>query len=723
MSSTIKRREFFRVAGITGAGLVLGFRAFSEGETTTQILENLSDASEAFDVTPFVKIEKSGAITIMNSRPEIGQGTFQSLPAIIAEELEVSLDKITIKHTGGESVFGAQTSGGSSSVRTNYKMLRKTGAAAREMLIKSASQTWNVPETECFAQDGFIQHKPSGKTLKYGDLVEVASKLPVPQNPTLKKPEDFKILGKKSARPDILLKVNGTAVFGIDALVPGMVYASVERTPIFGSKLVSYDDSATLKVAGVIKVVKSERTLGIFKMEGVAVIANNYWAALQGRKALKVVWDAQGKDKYNSKDFNQKMRELAKQEGLVDKSVGDFDKSFADSTKKLEAFYETPVVTHSTMEPMNCTVQWMEDNKCEFWVSTQGPDRIKADISKNFNVPKENVKVNVLFNGGGFGRRLSADFANEAASIAKQISQPVKVIWTREDDTQMGPFRPMTFSAMKGAVSDDGKVSAFQHKVISPTLSAFQKGDYDKTKVDKTMVEGISEQKYEFPNMKNTFVYAESHIPYTAWRSVTSSTVAFAHECFLDELAHAAKKDPLQFRLDLMTKESDAKKVLLKLREFSQWDKKLPKNGGRGVAQWEFFAGLAAMVIEVSKISKTAVKVEKVYCVIDLGTVVNPDNVRAQVEGAVAMGLTAAIKDGIIFENGQAVQKNFNTNRMLRINEMPKVETLILADGGETIKGVGEPGLPPVAPALANAIFSALGKRVRTLPMDLENIV
>ena len=719
----IKRREFFRLAGITGAGLVLGFRAFAEGDSLVPILENLSDVSEAFDVTPFVNIEKSGLITIMNPRPEMGQGTFQSLPAIIAEELEVSLDKIRIKPTSGESFFGAQTSGGSSSVRTNYNALRKTGASAREMLVKAASQTWNVPEAECMAQEGFIFHKASGKSAAYGDLVEVASKLPVPQNPTLKNPADFKILGKKSARPDIPLKVNGTAVFGIDADVPNMVYASVERSPIIGSKLISFDDSAALKVAGVLKVVRSERILGKFRIEGVAVIAENYWAALQGRKALKIVWDNEGKENFNSKDFNQNLRELSKQEGVIDKSVGDFDKVFAASNKKVVAFYETPIVSHSTMEPMNCTVNWLDEAKCELWVSTQGPDRIKGDISKIFSIPKDNVKVNVLFNGGGFGRRLSADFANEAVFIAKQISKPVKVIWTREDDTQMGPFRPMTFSAFKGAISEDGKVSAFQHKVISPTLNSFQKGDYDKTKVDKTMVEGISEQKYEFPNMKNTFVYAESYIPFSAWRSVTSSTLAFSQECFLDELAHSAQKDTLQFRLDLMTTPSDAKKVLQKLREFSEWDKKLPKNWGRGVAQWEFFAGLAAMVIEVSKVSKTSVKVEKVYCVIDLGTVVNPDNVKAQVEGAVVMGLTAAIKDGITFEKGQTVQKNFNTNRMLRINEMPKVETLILADGGDTIKGVGEPGLPPVAPALANAIFSALGKRVRTLPIDLENIV
>jgi isoquinoline 1-oxidoreductase beta subunit len=327
-----------------------------------------------------------------------------------------------------------------------------------------------------------------------------------------------------------------------------------------------------------------------------------------------------------------------------------------------------------------------------------------------------------MFNGGAFGRRLKSDFATEAAMISHAMAKPVKVIWTREDDTQLGPFRPMTFSAMKGALSPEGKVIAFQHKVISPSMSATEDEYYDKTKADDSMVEGISDQKYEFPNMKNSYVFAEIHIPMSAWRAVTSTTLAFAHECFIDEMAIKAKKDPLTFRLEHMTKDSDAKRVLTRIREFSGWDRPLPEGWGRGVAQYEFFAGLAAHVVEVSKQPGNAIKVEKVYCVIDLGTVVNPDNTKAQVEGAIVMGLTAAVKNGIIFENGMSTQTNFNNNPVLRINEMPGVEVLILADGGPVIKGVGEPGLPPVAPALCNAIYDATGTRIRRLPVDLKNI-
>jgi isoquinoline 1-oxidoreductase beta subunit len=343
------------------------------------------------------------------------------------------------------------------------------------------------------------------------------------------------------------------------------------------------------------------------------------------------------------------------------------------------------------------------------------------NFPKEYGIPQENLKVNVLFNGGGFGRRLYNDVINEAVQLTKKIGQPVKLIWSREDDTEQGPFRPMTFSAMKGALSPDGKVIAFQHKVIAPSLDASEHENYDKTKPDRTMTEGISEQKYEIENMKNLYVNADSHIPFAAWRAVTSTTLAFAHECFIDELAVTAKKDPMTFRLEMLTKDSDTKNVLQKLKEVSNWDKPLPEGRGRGVAQYEFFAGLSGYVVEVSK-KGNGVTIEKVYAVIDLGTVVNPDMVKNQVEGAATMALTAAIKSGITFDKGQTVQNNYNNNPIVRINEMPFVEVHILTNGGPKIKGVGEPGLPSFAPALCNAIFAATGKRIRRLPFDINNV-
>jgi isoquinoline 1-oxidoreductase beta subunit len=715
--ATINRRNFLRISGITGAGLVLGLSAKANGEMA---VANLTAAEASFELTPFVVIEKSGLITIFNPKPEMGQGTFQSIPALIAEELEVSLEKVTIKQTGGEKKFGGgQSAGGSASVRTSYMNLRKVGATAKEMLIKAASIQWNVPVEECYAEDAKVFHKPSGKSISYGDVVEAASKLEAPKTPKLKEAKDFKILGKSTPRPDVPLKVNGKAMFGIDVTVPGMVYASIERCPVFGSKLISYDDSATKKIKGVIAVETCERIHGIYKSEGVAVIAQNYWAALQGRKALIVKWDNQGNETFNSKSYEQSLRDAAKEEGAVEHAQGDFDKAFAESPVKLEAFYETPVVSHSPIEPMNCVASWHDGNKLEIWTSTQVPGSIMNDFPKRYDVPVENVKVNVMFNGGGFGRRLYPDYVHEAVQLTKKIGKPVKTMWTREDDTKMGPFRPMTYSAMKGALSENGQAVAFQHKVIAPTLD--MRKDYDKTKADRTMTEGISEQKYEIEHMKNVYVHHYLHVPLAAWRAVTSTTLAFAHECFIDEMAVKAKKDPLAFRLGMLTKDSDTKNVLNKLKEVSNWDKHLPTGWGRGIAQYEFFAGLGGYVIEVSK-KGTGIKIEKVYAVIDLGTVVNPNTVEAQVQGAAVMALTAAIKGGITFENGQTVQSNYHNNQLVRINEMPKVEVHILANGGPRIKGVGEPGLPAFAPALCNAIFAATGKRIRRLPFDINKI-
>jgi isoquinoline 1-oxidoreductase beta subunit len=718
-SNAINRRNFIRLSGLTGAALILGVSSRS-GEKE---LAAVGDVADSYKLTPYIIIEKSGKITLMNPKPDMGQGTFQSVPALIAEELEVPLDAVTILQTSGEKEFGRQVSGGSTSVRLNYFSLRKVGAAAREMLIAAAAAKWKVQAKDCYAANAKVYHKPSGKSIGYGDLVETASKLAVPQNPALKDAKDFTILGKNYPRPDVPLKVSGRAVFGIDVEVPGMLYASVAHSPVFDSKLVSYDDSDTMKVKGVQKVVQFQRMLGKNKYDAVAVVADHYWAAYQGRLALKLNWDHQGHDQFNSKDYEQSLRDMATKEGSVVHNDGDFDKAYKEAPVKLEAFYETNIVSHTPMEPMNCVARWNGPDSVEVWVSAQGPDLVKGELSRTLGLSRDNIKVNIQFNGGAFGRRLYPDFASEAAMIAKAVDKPVKVLWTREDDTQLGPFRPLTFSAMKAGLSADGKPVAFQHKVISPSMGATMDEKRNETGESSSMTEGISTQQYELPNMKNEYVFSEIHVPLAAWRSVTSSTVAFAHECFIDEMAVMAGKDPLQYRLDtLLTKDSDTKRLLTKLREVSKWDEPLPAGWGRGVAQYEFFAGLAGYVVLVSKKSNGGVKIEKVHCVIDLGTVVNPDMVALQVEGGATMALTAATKPGITFENGQTAQTNFHDNEIIRINEMPPVETHIIAEGGPTIKGVGEPPVPPFAPALANAIFAATGKRIRRMPFDLNKV-
>ena len=720
MRTTLSRRRFLRLSSFTGAGLIIGLNGV-DGKAFGQLV-NLSSDAEMVGVTPFVLIDPKGGITIYNTKPELGQGTFQSIPSLIAEELDLTLDQITIRQSGGQKELGAdQFSGGSASIRTSYTKYRKVGAAAKEMLVTAASQAWSVPSQECTTEGGKVLHKASNRSATYQELAAAAAKLEVPKDPKLKDPAQFILLGKRIKRPDVALKSNGTAMFGIDVDVPEMLYASIERCPVFGGKLISIDDAAAKKIKGVQQVITCERLIGKYRFEGIAVLADNYWAAVQGRKALQIKWDYQGKDSFSTTAYEQQLRELAKSEGVLDHSKGDFDNAYAEAPIKMEAFYETPMVSHSPMEPMNCLAHWKE-NKLEIWTSTQVPFSIKNSFSKEYQLKPEDITIHVQFNGGGFGRRLYPDYVHEAVQLSKKAGRPVKAIWTREDDTQQGPYRPMTFSAFKGALDANNKPVAFQHKVISPSISASGNPNYDKTKTDGGMTEGISEQAYEIPNMKNLYVHADMHVPLAAWRAVTSTTLAFSHECFLDEMAVKAGADPMAFRLSMLdSKPSDTKRVLQKLKEVSNWEKPLPKGWGRGVAQWEFFAGLGGNVVEVSK-KGAGIKIEKVYAVIDLGTVVNPDMVEAQVEGAIIMAITAAIKNGIRIENGKTVQSNFHNNPILRITETPPIEVHILAEGGEKIKGVGEPGLPPLAPALCNAIFAATGKRIRRLPFDINKI-
>ena len=708
----LSRRKFLKYTG--GAGISLWLGLSSEG-----LLAKTKDIGTAKNFSPFLLVESNGNITIFNPKPEMGQGTFQAIPAIMAEEFEVSLDKVNIKLTDGESKFGRQSAGGSSSVRSNYDSFRKVGAAAKAVFITAAANKWKVDESTCYAENAKVFHKPTNKSFTYGELVEDAAKLELPKEPKLKDPKDFKILGKMAKRPDVPLKTNGKAQFGIDITVPGMRYSTVERCLVIGGTLKSFDAVEALKVPGVEKVVGVEKIMGKYHSTGVAVIATTYWAAMQGRKKLKIEWDNKGFETFNSADYENHLRDLAKEEGIIDKNIGSVDTLTIAPENSIDAFYETPMVAHSPLEVMNCIAQ-VQGDKLEIWTSTQVPSSITSG-GATFGFANENITLHTTFVGGGFGRRLYIDYIIEAVNIAKQFDKPVKLIWTREDTTDCGPYRPMTFSQLKGGFSDDGKLIALQHKVIAPSLRQSGSDKYDAAKVDGSMVEGIGEQAYEIPNIKTSYVRADFHVPLAAWRSVTSSTLSFAHECFIDELAYKAKKDPMEFRLSMLTKDSDLKRVLLKLKEFSNWDKALPNWKGRGVAQWEFFAGLGAHVVEVTYNIDKSIKVDKVYAIIDLGKVVNPDNVKNQVEGAIVMALGAATKPGITLENGKVMQHNFYDNTMVRINEMPEIEVLVLTDGGK-MKGVGEPGLPPFAPALANAIFAATGKRIRKMPFDISNV-
>ncbi|HYG38457.1 MAG TPA: molybdopterin cofactor-binding domain-containing protein [Cytophagales bacterium] len=721
VNNNLDRRKFLKMSGITGAALAIGFNIpFSNGGNAS--IQNLnSDLPNGVTLNAFIIIEKTGKITLINPRPDMGQGSFQAVPALIAEELEVSLDQVEIKNSDGSKKYGSQLSGGSSSIRGSWEPLRKAGAAAKEMLIKAASSKWKIKESDCYALEGKIFDKTSKRSLSYGALVEEAAKLEVPENPKLKEPKDFKLLGKDGKRPDIPLKVDGEAVFGLDYKVPGMLYASIERSPVFNGRVAKYDDSKTKQVKGVIAVLKCERPMPHRKSESVAVIADNYFSAIQGRKALQVTWDDGEFGNVDSEGFFESLRNLAKSEGAVHHEKGEFEKTFNDAPKKLEFVYETPFLAHAPMEPENALAH-VKKAECEIWAPVQGPDWLVDQVSKYLNIQPEKVKVNVTFLGGAFGRKAYYDYVLEAVHLSQKLNAPVKVIWSREDDTSLGPFRPGLISALKGGLDLSGNVVAFQHKVVAPSIQHQLYKSLQSGKSDGWAMEAIEEKDspYKIPNVKYNFVLAETDIPIVWWRSVYASSNIFGHESFIDELAHASKKDPLKFRMEMLKDAPRHLNVLKILEEKSGWNQSLPSGKARGVAISRSFETICAHVVTVSK-NDSGIKIEKVVSVMDCGMTVNPDNVKAQTEGNIIMGITAAIKDAITFKSGRAEQTNFHNYRVLRINETPEMEMHIVQNF-EKPGGVGEPGLPPVAPALTNAIFNLTGKRIRKLPFNLNEV-
>ena len=644
----------------------------------------------------------------------MGQGTYQSIPMILAEELEVSMDQISILPSAANAkLFGNQMVVGSRSIQTEFEKLRKMGAAAREMLKQAAANRWKINITECIASNGTIINK-SGAKLTYAELVEDAGKLSPPENPPLKSPSEFKIIGKSIARMDIPLKTNGEAKFGIDVIVPGMLYATVERSPVFLGKVKSFNKEEVLKVAGVLHVIQTEREVYGRMREGVAVLADNYWNALQGRKALKVEWDTQNHETVSDKTILADSYEVAKTDGDELFSKGDVKTVFNTSTSIIEAAYETPYQAHVPMEPMNAIVS-VRNTDAEFWGSTQNPNGIRSYLSKKYNLSEDAVKINYTFMGGGFGRRSMTDVAEEAADLSKKSGVPVKVIWTREDDQTQGPFRACSLNVCRAVLDNTGKVTALEHKVIAQEI---QNQTGDNMKAGRQLMGGINTD-YLIPNLSVKGILRKRHIPISYWRGVYHSTNPFAHECFIDELAHKAGKDPLQFRLDMLD-HPRYRRVLLELAEKTNWKSSKVKGIGRGIAAVERSGAYFAMLVEVQQKGKSIVPI-KITTVIDLGICINPDTVRAQTEGSIVMGL-GAVYSGLTINGGAVVEQNFNSYSLLKMNQCPEIETHIL-DSEAPPDGAGEAGLPTVAPALANALFDLTGKRIRKLPIDMDSVV
>ncbi|WP_460947917.1 molybdopterin cofactor-binding domain-containing protein [Spirosoma daeguense] len=714
---TVSRRNFLKMSGMAGAVFSLGFYVPEHGEGA-EIVKAAEAETFGVEMNAWIHIDTSGKVTIFSHRAEMGQGVYQAIPQMVAEELEVNLDEVNIVFAkGDQKKYGNQVTGGSSTIRGSYKNLLNLSATAREMLIQAAATKWNVAKADCYAEAGYVLHKPSGKKANYGELVVDASKLETPKNVVLKKRSEYKLIGKPMLRQDTKLKTNGTATFGLDKQIPGMLYAAVERNPRLRGKVKSFDDSAARKIPGVKHVVKTR--MGVFNTyrEGVAVVADSTWAALQGKKALKVVWDDSGFEHLSTDEIYKRQREaLQTQEGLSFKKQGDPAAIISQAPKKLDVLYETPYQYHSCMEPLNCVAHYQAD-KLEIWGPIQAPDWVQDYISKEMNLPRENVIVNMTFLGGGFGRKAFMDYPHEASVISKEVGAPIQVIWTREDDATQGPYRPGITYRCEGVVNN-GEISAFKVKLAGQNNNHWRGGKKDEP--NRSASEGFL--KPYFDNIKNLSIQDvpfETPIPTMWWRSVYASTNGFAYESFLDELAHEAGKDPLSFRREHL-KEERLNKLIDKMEEVSGWKNRKTKEG-YGAAITECFASTVGQVVKVSKGSDGKLKIDHVWAVMDCGWYVNPDTIKAQVEGSIVMALGAATHHQVTFKDGIPVDKNFYSYQLPRITDIPPIDIYIMendADAG----GVGEPGLPAFAPALTNAIFDLTGKRIRKLPFNMAAV-
>lgn len=704
--SPISRRQFLVGGAVAGTGLVVAFywpngRSHETGE-------------HEFAPNAYLRIAPDGKVTIVVARSEMGQGVRTSLPMILADELDANWSDIAIQQAGASTLFGDQSTGGSASVRTTWDPMRQAGAAAREMLIAAAAQRWSVPVAECTTDKGFVLHPASRRRESYGELVERAAKLPIPKEPKLKDSSQYKLIGTPIPRLDTPSKTNGTAEYGIDFRVPGMKYAFLARCPVIGGKAVSFDDQESRKVPGVVNAVK----VGDY---AVAMAADSVFGAIEGRKALKVSWDEGPNKALETEAVFDVLRKAANDKGVSLQTVGDVSKV---KGRRLEAIYETPMLAHAPMEPENCFAHFL-GSTCEIWAPTQVPQDVRDSVATAVGLKPEDVHVNVTLMGGGFGRRLEHDYAVEAALVSKAINAPVKVMWTREDDMRFSVYRSPSVHQLSAVLDGHGSPAAYTHRLISPTISG-QKGYPIEGGVDPDLKDEAA-FLYPVPNLSNKYIAPQCAVPLGWLRSVYAAQVAFANESFIDELAHAAGKDPLEYRLRLLAEDKEIsyfdtkwqtarlRGVLKLVAEKSEWDKPLPAGRFRGVAAYGCFGTYAAEVVEIT-IKDGDPNVERIVVAVDCGQVINPNILDQQLHSAVIFGLSAALRGQITIEHGQVQQANFNTYPILRNNEVPAIEGYFVPSH-EAPTGIGEPPVPPIAPALCNAIFVATKKRIRKLPI------
>jgi isoquinoline 1-oxidoreductase subunit beta len=725
----VSRRGFLKTGALTGAVLVVGFDWSREAAAQGPPERKTPNPFDAW-----VKIAADGTVTLILAKSEMGQGASTALPMILAEELDADWSKVKVEQALTNPVVYDHGTGGSGSTRGSWQPLRQAGAAVRQMLIEAAAEKWKVEPGACTTEKGVVLG-PGGRKAGYGELVEAAAKRPLPDlaKVPLKDASKFRLVGTSPERNDIPAKVDGSAQYGIDVRVPGMLYAVIARCPTVGGKPKGFDAAKAKAVPGVRHVVEIPPVKeGVFTTGGVAVVADSTWAAMRGRDALGVAWDHGTGVAESSEALRKQFEGLLAQTGKAFRDDGNATAALGTAAKKLEAVYELPFQAHACMEPVDATVHVKPDG-VEAWLASQGPDWPQGAMAQVAGVKPEQVVVHTTYLGGGFGRRFHADFAVEAAQVSKAVGAPVQVLWTREDDIQQDFFRPASLHRLQGGLDDKGQPTAWLHRMSSTSISGFWEAD--KMKPESSEIGGAVNLPYAIPAVRMEYTPAKSAIRVMWWRSVEHSMTAFAVESFFDELAAAAKADPVELRLRLLAPPRnikippDSESVLdtARLRAVVElaakkagWGTPLPPGRGRGVACHFSFETYVAEVAEVS-VDKGKVRVHKVVCAADCGQVVHPDAAKAQVEGGIAYGLSAALKGAITIKDGRAEQSNFHDFDVLRIDEMPEVEVHFV-DSPHPPTGLGEPGLPPIAPALANAIFAATGKRIRRLPLKRTDL-
>jgi isoquinoline 1-oxidoreductase beta subunit len=697
----IDRRSFLKAGAASTGGLLLGFYLPDRHKLAAQT------AAADSKLNAFVHIGSDDSVTLFLHKSEMGQGVVTSLSQLLAEELECDWKKIHTQFAPVDMAYGPlQGTFGSMSIRTSWDPLRKAGASAREMLVQAAAQKWGVDASRCRAQNNEVVNTATNARLSYGSLADAAAKLPVPAKAALKDPKQFHLIGTSPKRLDTPSKVNGQAVFGIDAKVPGMLYAVVARCPVFGGKVASFDAAKAKAVPGVKQVVQVSR--------GVAVVADNTWSAMEGRRVLQVQFDEGPNANTSSASIRKTFMDMAEKPGAVARTQGDAAGALASAAKKMEAVYEVPYLSHAPMEPMNCTADVRADG-CDVWTSTQIQTSAHGTAVKITGLPPQKVKIHTLYLGGGFGRRGGDDFVGEAVEISKAIGGPVKLTWSREDDMQHDLYRPASYTRFAGGLDAEGWPVAWTTRIACPPFGGMRNG------VDFTGVQGVADIQYGIPNIQIEYHAPEVGIPVTYWRSVGYSQNTFFAESFLDELAAAGGKDPFELRRRLLAKSPRYLAVLELAADKAGWGTPLPAGRFRGIAVVNNIGSFNAQVAEVA-VTKGKLRVHRVVCAVDCGQVINPAIVEQQIQSGIVYGLSAALKGAITIDHGRVQQSNFHEYDVLRIDEMPVVEVHIVPSQSAP-GGIGEASTPSVVPAVTNAVFAATGKRIRKLPIRPEDLV